>query len=621
MTKARGSLLAAMAAAVFGGGAVVLALWLLVKHLSLPAFNTSMVTRSLATSGSTVILIAAGCLLYWYPQAPTWRRRLTQAIATLAPGLLVFTSIGIPLSASRLYLDGVQVDQGFRTQFLTRMADTTALADMNYADMPTYYPAGWFWLGGRLANLLGIPGWEVFQPWALISIAAAGCLLVPVWQRLTGSLATATAVAITSIAVVLRLGADEPYAVIVALGVPAAAALAWRGLSGSRFAALGLLTYLGLSATIYTLFTALGALTVVIASIILAARTRSPRPILRMISIGIGSCLIALLSWGPYLLAVATGHPRGAATATHFLPEDGTTFPLPFLHPSIAGILSLLGIVYLVTCHRDRLAAPLITGIAVAYAWTLGSMALPMLGTTALGFRMELPIFLYATTAGILGVAWIAQLQRNPGRLATATITIVAIVAGLHYIQAIPKNNQEQIDHAYSDTDGNGERADRYPPDVGRYYARIDQIIHDDGLNHDAIILTDETRLLSYYPYFGYQAFTSHYANPLGQFEERNATIADLAERSWTDLADPDDFAAAITDAPWRAPDVYIFRGHSDDPDDTAGYKIHIAEDIYPNEPNIRYQGLFFNPAVFDADSLWRQHQVGPFVVITRSAP
>ena len=127
-------------------------------------------------------------------------------VSYLSPALLTLASLGLPLSATRLWLDGVQVDQVFRTQFLTRMTETASHADMNYADLPTFYPMGWFWLGGRLANVLGIPGWEVYQPWALMSLAMAGCVLVPVWQRLTGSLPLATGIALTTTAVTLATG-------------------------------------------------------------------------------------------------------------------------------------------------------------------------------------------------------------------------------------------------------------------------------------------------------------------------------------------------------------------------------------------------------------------------------
>ncbi|NTS21616.1 arabinofuranosyltransferase, partial [Bacteroides fragilis] len=64
-----------------------------------------------------------------------------------------------------------------------------------------------------------------------------------------------------------------------------------------------------------------------------------------------------------------------------------------------------------------------------------------------------------------------------------------------------------------------------------------------------------------------------------------------------------------------EGPDVVIFRGSLEEPGD--GFKIHLAEDIYPNQPNVRYRAVFFNPDVFEEG--WDTKQVGPFVVAVRS--
>ncbi|MDO5455157.1 MAG: arabinofuranosyltransferase, partial [Corynebacterium sp.] len=130
----RATLVAALVALV-GGAAAAFVAWLVLDRTTLPAFNTSMVTRALATAGTVVILGLVAVFLTWWvfdrervtgtsPARPRWRVILTYVISYLAPAGLVVTAVAIPLSASRLYLDGLQVDQEFRTQFLGRMATT-----------------------------------------------------------------------------------------------------------------------------------------------------------------------------------------------------------------------------------------------------------------------------------------------------------------------------------------------------------------------------------------------------------------------------------------------------------------------------------------------------------------
>ena len=79
-------------------------------------------------------------------------------------------TLAMPLGATKLYLFGVSVDQQFRTEYLTRLTDTAAPHDMTYLGLPPFYPPGWFWIGGRLAALTGTPAWEMFKPWAIVSI-------------------------------------------------------------------------------------------------------------------------------------------------------------------------------------------------------------------------------------------------------------------------------------------------------------------------------------------------------------------------------------------------------------------------------------------------------------------
>ena len=129
--------------AALGGGAVALLGWYAFKAVSLPSFSTSMVTRALSTVGVVITLALAGGFSAWWIydhyketfSRPRWRTWVTYAVTYLSPALLTLASIGLPLSASRLWLDGVQVDQAFRTQFLTRSVDQMGYADMNYLDL------------------------------------------------------------------------------------------------------------------------------------------------------------------------------------------------------------------------------------------------------------------------------------------------------------------------------------------------------------------------------------------------------------------------------------------------------------------------------------------------------
>lgn len=627
------SALLGIAAAALGGAVVALLGFYAFKTVSLPAFSTSMVTRALCTVGIVLTLLLVGvlCVKWIYDThrpaftRPKWRTWLTYAACYLSPALLVLSAIGLPLSASKLWLDGVQVDQVFRTQFLTRTTDQMGYADMNYEGLPTFYPMGWFWLGGRVANLLHMPGWEVFQPWALISISMCGCLLVPLWQRLVGSLPVATAIALVTTAVTLTVNAEEPYSAVIAMGVPAVAVLAARAFNGSWLSTLGVALYLGFSACFYTLFTGAIALTVVsLVAIATAIYERSLRPLMHLVVIGVGSLAIAAVAWTPYLLATFRAEAPLESAAQHYLPEEGTQIPVPFLSFSIIGALCLIGLIYMAMRLEDAAVRALVIATLGTYLWVVMSMVVTLAGSTLLGFRLESIIVLLFATAGVLCLAEIrllgiptlypARFSETTNKRITAVFAIFLVFGGIYYAQHIPEANEDALDHAYTDTDGNGERADRFASDSSQDYLKIREFIDSHGYAPNATtVMTDEKLFMAYHPYWGFNAFTSHYANPLGEFSARNAQIEAWGKDSWEQT--PAEFQKAIESAKWNGPDVVIFRGSLEEPGD--GFKIHLAEDIYPNQPNVRYRAVFFNPDVFEEG--WDTKQVGPFVVAVRS--
>ncbi|WKD60137.1 Arabinofuranosyltransferase AftA [Corynebacterium ciconiae DSM 44920] len=683
-------------AAGVAGAVATFAAWLVLKTTNLPAFGTSYVSRAASTAVTVILLLTVLTFVYlWLQDEHAWRhgestsrspirRWLTIALCYLSPAGLVVSTLGIPLSATSLYLDGASVDQGFRTQFLTRMTDTARLMDMNYADTPPFYPAGWFWFGGRFANLVNLPGWEAFQPWSLITLAAAGCVLVPVWQRITGSLPVATAIALTTTAITLVVAAHEPYAAIIAMGAPAAAVLARRALDGARMSMLGLVIYLGASASMYTLFTAVIALSVVLLALVTAVvSSRSMAPLLRLVTIGLGSLAVAALVWWPYLAAVLSGEPTSESSATHYLPRQGTEIPLPMFSFSLVGVLCMIGVAYLVIRAADRDIRALGLSLVVYYGWSVASMIVTLAGNTLLGFRLETLITLQLATAGVLGIAELRLVgldQLYPRMISkklkssiTALLVIVLGASGVYYAQEIPTKLSRGLDFAYTDTDGNGERGDSNPPNAARYYGEITQYITDElgKPAGDTQILTDEFNLLSYYPFHGFQGMTAHYANPLGLFEKRNEQMEDWAQASFDPEMTPDSFVSLMESSPFGMPDAFVFRGQLDgspaeedidvtapgagagsgssgdaaaagatgsgsggaggsasapstgQPTDTpaGAWKHDISEDIYPNNPNVRFRALWFNPEMFTAkDAPWTVKQIGPFVVVVRTA-
>jgi galactan 5-O-arabinofuranosyltransferase len=162
---------------------------------------------------------------------------------------------------------------------------------------------------------------------------------------------------------------------------------------------------------------------------------------------------------------------------------------------------------------------------------------------------------------------------------------------------------------AYTDTDGYGQRGDRRPPSSEKFYSVIDAtILHVTGKPRDQIVvMTADYSFLSYYPYWGFQGLTSHYANPLAQFDLRAAQI-----EKWSKLKTPDEFIHALDTSPWPPPTVFLMRRGAN-----SNYTLRLAQDVYPNQPNVRRYTVDLRAALF-ADPRFVVQSIGPFVLAIR---
>ncbi|MDR3664314.1 MAG: arabinofuranosyltransferase, partial [Mycobacterium sp.] len=361
-TSARvcGQMLAAIAVAV------VLAVVALqaIRRVQWPAFNSSNQLHALTTAGQCATL--AGLLATGWLWRRGWRRVAQLAAAALLSAFSVVT-LGMPLGATKLYLFGVSVDQQFRTEYLTRLADTAVPHDMTYLGLPPYYPSGWFWLGGRVAALTGTPAWEAFKPWAIVSITAAIAAAFVLWAamiRFEYALVVTTATA----AVTLAYSSTEPYAAIIVVLLPPVFVLAWSGLkaSGRGWAAvIATGVFLGIAALFYTLLLVYAAFTLTLMALLLASTKSEARrrwePLARVAVIAVISGAIAAIHWVPYYLALLKGHPADKGTAQHYLPMAGAQLTFPMLDATLLGVLCLVGTLWLVVRARSSTRAAALT--------------------------------------------------------------------------------------------------------------------------------------------------------------------------------------------------------------------------------------------------------------------
>ncbi len=589
-----------------------------ISRVQWPAFPSSNQLHALTTVGQFVCLAALlGAGWLWR----RGRRLLAQLGATVFLAAFVVATLGMPLGATKLYLFGISVDQQFRTEYLTRFADNPALRDMTYADLPPFYPPGWFWLGGRAADLAGMPGWEMYKPWAITSIAVAVVLAFALWTALI-RFEYALIVTLTTTAVTLAYASPEPYAAIITVLLPPVLVLAWSGLRatnsetghGGWAAVVGVGIFLGVTATFYTLLLGLAALTVTVMAAVLAISRRSVAPVLRLALIAVIAVAIALITWLPFVLRALRDPMSDTGSAQHYLPADGAVLTFPMLQFSLLGALCMLGTLWLIVRARTSVrAGALAIGVLTIYLWSLLSMLTTLAGTTLLSFRLQPTLTTLLAAAGAFGfieVTLAAAARWN--RAVIPVAAVIGLAGGMAFSQDIPDVLRPDLAVAYTDTDGEGQRGDQRPPGSEKYYAEIDETIRaaTGAPRDETVVLTADYSFLAYYPYLGFQGLTSHYANPLAQFDQRAAAIEE-----WADLESAEEFAATLDALPWRAPEVFLMRRGAGD-----SYTLRLAEDVYPNQPNVRRYTVELGSALFD-EPYFDVQTFGPFVLAIRNQP
>jgi len=612
-----------------------------------PAFPSSNQLHALTTVGQV------GCILGLLCAGWVWRRGRGRMLARLLA--LVFVSafsvvtLGMPLGATKLYLFGISVDQQFRTEYLTRLTDSSSLQDMTYLGLPPFYPPGWFWVGGRIAALTGTPGWETFKPWAITSITIAIAVALVLWWRLI-RFEYAVIVTAATAAVTLAYSSPEPYSAMITVLLPPVLILTWSGLraagrerdaagtlDGERdrgvtlggrgwAAVIGAGIFLGVAATCYTLLLAYSAFTVLLMALALVASRRRDGlkaaldPLRRLAVIGVITAAIASTTWLPFLLRAAHDPISNTGSAYHYLPADGAELTFPMLKFTLLGSLCLLGTLWLVVRARSSvLAGGLAAGVLAVYVWSLLSMLATLARTTLLSFRLQPTLTVLLTAAGVFGFIEVTQAlaargrDHAWGRTVLPVATSIGLAAAIAFSQDIPDVLRPDLTIAYTDTDGHGQRGDRRPPSSEKFYPEIDTAItRATGKPSDqTVVMTADYSFLSYYPYFGFQGLTSHYANPLAQFDKRAAAI-----KSWSKLKAADPFIHALDTLPWAPPTVFLMR-HGGSAGESSTYTLRLAEDVYPNQPNVRRYTVELNASMF-ADPRFTVTTIGPFVLAVR---
>lgn len=583
-------------------------------------------------------------------------------LGTAGPAFLAASHLGLLLHGTPHYLFGLGGDQLNRVAYVTRFADSAELSDPFYADAAPFYPPQWFWVGGRLAALFGVDGWEFYKPYSILTMAVAGAIAFVAWRWLLPA-RLAVLFGLVTAMVGVHTNAYEPYSWILICLFPqvvvatyliseriAAAATSPTDSSPTWPAVATIGVYLGTAALGYTLIAGFAALVVGVVMLLHVWWHRSERAAVRALLVRLAamagiSAAIALLFWHRYLLALLGGAQTESSVANDFAPKSGAQLPLPMFEMTVAGVLCLIGVVWVVVTVWPTIVAragasrfatgPARTGqpdgdddattdapstwalpsparalvlarsVAVismaVFGWFLLSGLRALTGSTLLPFRMIPVLTLVLALAGVVGALALTRwaVTTTPELSRGRVIAAAVVVAGLAAVQMVQHVSEEDSEFAAT--------ARNTPGEPTELLAAIDEMTADRDPS-DLVLLTADATLYSFRPFFTFQAPAQAYATPAGRYEERTDEI-----RDWSEAESAAELAADLEASPFRAPDVMVL-----DREAPERWVFPAMINQMPLRHNNVREEIVFSPPQFDDPDLFDVREVGTHIVVVR---
>lgn len=543
-----------------GVGLVVVA----IHSLGIAAgFNpfSGRVQYGLRSAPLVLAALVAGAMWWARRRGWSWDADLIPALFGGLGALTLLTALnGTPFD-----LYGLIGDQLFRTEYVTRFADSWWGGDYTYRDLPAYYAPAFFWVLGRAADLSGTAPWHMLK-FGTIGVAfVAPVVSYLLWRRIV-SPRVAALIAATAL---IHPSLSESYAwIVLAAFVPwwlmAGHGLHRDGVRRWHPVLLGLIGAVLFTTYYYYFF----VLPIVLCLHLLDARLRgrfSWRDTGRTFAVLGIAAVGSALYWAPLAWNFLTaGHFE--SFNNRWITLNSGKLALPMLEPTVIGALCLIGLVFLLATVKEALSRTLLIVLVSLYVWHAVGFLFLAIDKPLMSFRMRelVPIVLLAAAA--MAVARVARLaaSRFPAdavwRFVVVGAALLAVFAGNHFVDLVLADAK----NAHNQTLPSGKLPPFHEagaePWKGASPERLHQAI-EAGYRGEGrpVVLTGYSDLLALYPYYGFVQWNANYSHPTSRFHARLEFLEELAKS-----ADPAEFAARVRDNPYDRIDVIVLQSNED---------------------------------------------------------
>jgi hypothetical protein len=547
---------------------------LLVHRLDLDPFSVAGVVMPVAVGAVGAAVILALLL----------RRQSDLLIGVAAGGYAAW--IGLTLSTA---LHGTPFgygqmlgDSGRLVAQATKNMSTWSSADAFVQGLPTEYPPLYPWSVGHIANLVNRPAWTLFGEMQIVVMTVTIVLGYLLWRRLC---IAPVAFAIVGIAPAIFSEPSKDYEFIALVVFVPWILATFAGLTRDRggmhwlpagiIGGLLVLTYQG-----FLLYAAAGLLVL----LVLTWRASAARGRYLLHLLGVAVTAFVVSSWYvvPFVWTLLTDGGQRVSDLWESSAIVDRPMVLPFLEPTVLGVIQLVGLLGMVWYRRSTWwAQPLLLLLLGTYAYRV-LFLLRTVYDNHNGYLQytERPIAMILVSAGVLTAAEAApgiarRVAAGPGRPGRAVVVVAVAVlvawSGLQgwqgwvpaprglrdAVSGVGEPNQATL--AHTEHLPGGGRTRFAPPGKGqRVFPTNDvtKVIRTElGKDAEPIVLSYDQRLFTFEPFFAYVAPNRLSANTLQRWDDRAAEIDKL-----TRINDPAEFAAASADTAFGGIDVFVLK-------------------------------------------------------------
>ncbi|MFI5890865.1 arabinofuranosyltransferase [Actinoplanes sp. NPDC051513] len=508
----------------------------------------------LRTAPIIVAALAGGAVWWARRRGQTWDSDLLPALF----GGLASLTVLVALHGTPFDIYGLNGDQTFRQELVTRFADTWHLDDYMYRGLPAYYAPTYFWVLGRAAAITGAEPWHMMK-YGTIAVA----FLMPIlsyllWRRIV----TPRVAALIAAASLIIPWISEPYAAIVVVTflpwwLQVGHGLTRKGLRPTHPVVLGLIGAVLFTEYYYFFF----LVPFVFVLQYFEGRRRGAynwRETGRTALIFGIAALGSAVYWAPLLWNMLTA-PNVESLNNRWISLGSGLLALPMLEPSVFGALCLIGLVFLVVTAKEALSRAMLIILVALYVWQVAGFPFMVVDKPLMSFRMRelVPVLLLAGAAMAVVRASkyaVNHISRDVvWRLAATGGLFLAIFAGDRFISAVLTDAH----YAHDQTLPNGKLPPYHTPSAVVFKAPpepltkvIDAQYRGEG---HAVVLTDRNDVMALYPYYGFVQYNVNYSHPTSQFHPRLDFLRDLAT-----AAGPQDFADRTATNPYDKIDAIV---------------------------------------------------------------